>query len=259
MGLPGRQDELVERIAAANPNTVVVVNAGSPVTMDWAADDHAQPAAAVVTSFFAGQEQAEAMVDVLLGEADPAGRLPVTYPQRLADTPAFEHHEPVRREGEPPHQRYEEGLFIGHRHYERHGVAPRFWFGHGLSYGSVEWGAVTASQTEASASSLDSAPIVVSVPMANVSGRSATSVVQCYVAPVAPSVERPIRELKAWSKAAVSPGAEREESLRLDSTAFHHWDVDTARWMVEPGEYDVIIATSADPDCENARIRITLA
>lgn len=258
MGLPGRQDELVERVVAANPNTVVIVNAGSPVAMDWASDDHARPAPAVVTSFFAGQEQAEAMVDVLLGVADPAGRLPITYPKRLSDTPAFEFHEPVRSGEQPPQQRYAEGLFIGHRHYEKYGVAPRFWFGHGLSYGTTEWGTASASSVDATTASLDDAPIVISMPITNTSQRAATAVVQCYVAPVAPSVERPRRELKAWTKATLTPGQSHQSSLQLDSSAFHHWDVDAAAWAVEPGDYDVIIATSSDPAAEHERLRITL-
>lgn len=258
MGLPGRQDELVERVAAANPNTVVVVNAGSPVTMDWASDDHAQPAAAVVTSFFAGQEQAEAMVDVLLGVTDPAGRLPITYPQQLADTPAFDNHEPVRDGSSPPQQRYAEGLFIGHRHYEQNDVTPRFWFGHGLSYGTASWGPVTTSTIESAAESLDASPIVVSTTVTNTSDRTATSVVQCYVAPVDSSVHRPIRELKAWTKATLAAGESIDADLRLDSSAFHHWDADAGSWSVEPGDYDVVIATSSDPDAEHERVRITL-
>lgn len=258
MDLPGRQDELVERVVAANPNTVVVVNAGSPVTMDWAGDDHPQPAAAVVTSFFAGQEQAEAMVDVLTGVADPAGRLPITYPKRLADTPAFEHHEPVRSPGRPPLQRYAEGLFIGHRHYEANDIAPRFWLGHGLSYGSIEWGALTVSRTRATADSLADSPIVVSLPLANTADRDATSVVQCYVAPVAPSVERPRRELKAWAKSSLGAHAQRDVAIELGTSAFHHWDAESNDWKVEPGEYDVVVATSADPNAEHERVRITI-
>ncbi|BAN03947.1 beta-glucosidase [Ilumatobacter coccineus YM16-304] len=258
MSLPGRQDELVERVVAANPNTVVVVNAGSPVSMDWAADDHPRPAAAIVTSFFAGQEQAEAMVDVLTGVADPAGRLPITYPQRLADTPAFEHHEPVRSAGRPPQQRYAEGLFIGHRHYEANDVAPRFWLGHGLSYGSVEWSTPTASRTSDTAASLDDSPIVVSLSLTNTSDRDATSVVQCYVAPIAPSVERPVRELKAWAKESLPAQARRDVSIELGSSAFRHWDEESGAWKVEPGEYDIVVATSADPDDEHERLRITI-
>ncbi len=258
MDLPGRQDELVEAIAAVNPNTIVVVNAGSPVTMDWGADDHPTPAPAVVTSFFAGQEQAEAMVDVLLGDADPGGRLPITYPARLADHPAVDNHIPDRSGESPPQQRYEEGLFIGHRHYERAGIAPRFWFGHGLSYGTATWGEVDVSSVEVGAASLADREIVVTVPLENPGVRAATVVVQGYVAPVAPPVARPIRELKAWSKVAIAPGDSAQVRLAFGPDAFHHWDEAGNDWTVAPGDYDIVVARSSAPDAEHARIRITL-
>ncbi|MEJ7801621.1 MAG: glycoside hydrolase family 3 C-terminal domain-containing protein, partial [Ilumatobacter sp.] len=258
MELPGRQDELVEQVVSANPNTVVVVNAGSPVTMDWAAESHPAPAAAIVTSFFAGQEQAEAMVDVLLGDADPAGRLPVTYPKRLSDTPAHGHYEPVQSLDGPPRQRYAEGLSIGHRHYEANGVEPRFWFGHGLSYGSADWGTATADCSEASVSSLVDEPFEVTVPITATGTRPATVVVQAYVAPIDPPVERPPRELKAWVKLTVEPGGTAQATLRFGPDAFHHWDVDAGDWTVAPGRYDIVIAMSSSPDAEHARLAICL-
>ena len=109
MDLPGRQDELVRRVVAANPRTAVIVNAGSPVTMDWAAGDDPSAARAVLTSFFAGQEQAEGLVDVLFGDADPGGRLPTTFPKALADHPAYLHHRPDHDSTGAGTQRYGEG------------------------------------------------------------------------------------------------------------------------------------------------------
>ncbi|MEP1125089.1 MAG: glycoside hydrolase family 3 C-terminal domain-containing protein [Ilumatobacter sp.] len=258
MDLPGEQDELVEAIVAANPNTVVIVNAGSPVTMDWVDEEHPNPAPAVLTSFFAGQEQAEALIDVLTGVADPGGRLPITYPKQLADHAAFEHHEPERPADGPPQQRYEEGLFIGHRHFERAGIEPRFWLGHGLSYGTAEWGDASASETTVSAADLGDHPIRVVVPLTCTSERSATVVVQGYVAPLAAPVERPVRELKAWFKTRVAPGSATEVTLEFGPDAFHHWDVESGAWIVAPGDYDIVLATSAAPDAEHQRIRVTL-
>jgi beta-glucosidase len=259
MDLPGRQSELVERVVAANPNTVVVVNAGSPVTMDWAGDDHSAPANAIVTSFFAGQEQAEALVDVLFGVVDPGGRLPTTYPKRLGDHPAFSNHVPDSSGDGPPQQRYEEGLFIGHRHYERAGIEPRFWFGHGLSYGSTAWGAATASRLESVSTDLDEDPIVVSMPVDNTSDRDATVVVQCYVAPIDPTVERPTRELKAWAKLNIPAGQSSAATLTLGADAFHHWDLSSGAWTVSSGTYDLVIAPSSDPAAEHQRIRVQLS
>ncbi len=256
MDRPGEQDELVEAVAAANPNTVVVVNAGSPVTMDWASDEHQSPAPAVVTSFFAGQEQAEAMADVLFGRADPGGRLPVTYPKRLEDHAAFENHEPDRSGDGPPQQHYAEGLLIGHRHFERSGVDPRFWFGHGLSYGQAGWAEATVSTTTVAAAALADEPIVVNMPVAAVGDRDATVVVQGYIAPVDAPAERPDRELKSWTKLVVRAGSESTASLKFGADAFHRWDVGSGAWAVLPGEYDVVLARSASPVDEHQRIRI---
>ena len=256
MDLPGRQDELVRRITAANPRTAVVVNAGSPVTMDWAADDDPGRAPAVLTSFFAGQEQAEGLVDVLFGVADPGGRLPTTIPKRLADHPAYLHHRPDHDSTGAGTQRYGEGLFIGYRGYDARDVAPRFAFGHGLSYGVSSWGAPTASATTIDRDALGDSAVSVTVPVSATGDRDATVVVQGYVAPAAPKAQRPPKELKAWSKQVVTAGSTVEMQLDFGPDAFHRWDTATNGWLVEPGEYDLVIAASATD--ERARLRLTI-
>lgn len=250
MSLPGRQDELVERVVSANPDTVVVINAGSPVTMDWAGDDHPLPAPSVLTSFFAGQEQAEAMVDVLLGVSDPGGRLPTTYPQRLDDTPAAAHYEPVRSGENPPRQPYLEGMFVGYRHYEARAVTPRFWFGHGLSYGAATWGELRLSKGEA--------PFTVEVPLNNTGDREVTVVVQGYVAPVDVPPDRPARELATWSKVRLAPGDQTTAALTFGPDAFRRWDAESHKWTTPTGPVDLVIAHSADPAAEHGRLRVEL-
>ena len=256
MDLPGRQDELVRRVVAANPNTAVVVNAGSPVTMDWADPDDPSSAPAILTSFFAGQEQAEALVDVLLGVADPGGRLPTTVPVRLADHPAYLHHAPDHDSTGAGTQRYGEGLFIGYRGYDARDVAPRFPFGHGLSYGAAEWGEPTMSATTISATDVASGGVTVSVPVTATGGREATVVVQGYVAPVAPTAVRPPKELKTWAKLVVPAGSTVDATLQFGPEAFHHWDTAAGAWRIEPGDYDLVVAASASD--ERSRIRITV-
>ncbi len=252
MDLPGRQDELVRRVVAANPRTAVIVNAGSPVTMDWAAVDDPSAARAVLTSFFAGQEQAEGLVDVLFGDADPGGRLPTTFPKALADHPAYLHHRPDHDSTGAGTQRYGEGLFMGYRGYDARCLAPRFAFGHGLSYGSSDWGEPTASTHTIDADG----SVTVTVPVTATGERDATVVVQGYVAPIAPSAKRPPKELKVWTKAVVTAGTTSASMLKFGRDAFHHWDTATGSWVVEPGEYDLVIASAADS--EHARIRITV-
>ena len=252
MDLPGRQDELVRRVVAANANTAVIVNAGSPVTMDWADPDDPGAAPAILTSFFAGQEQAEALVDVLLGVADPGGRLPTTIPKRLADHPAYLHHRPDHDSTGAGTQRYGEGLFIGYRSYDARSLGTRFPFGHGLSFGAAEWGEPTPSATTIAVDG----GVSVTLPVTATGDRDATVVVQGYVAPIAPSAVRPPKELKAWTKLVVPSGTTTAATLEFGADAFHHWDTSTASWMVEPGEYDIVIASSAE--VEHARIRITI-
>jgi beta-glucosidase len=249
MDLPGRQDELVRRVVAANPRTVVIVNAGSPVTMDWA--NHADPdaAPAILTPFFAGQEQAEALVDVLLGDADPGGRLPITIPARLADHPAYLHHRPDHDSEGNGTQRYAEGLFMGYRYYEAADVAPRFAFGHGLSYGTAEWDEARIE--------IEGRSVSLMLPITAANDRSATVVVQAYVAPVSPACIRPLKELKAWDKLVVRPGRTVDAVIELDETAFQRWDTATGGWIVEPGEYDIVIAASAIDERQRHRITMT--
>lgn len=249
MDLPGRQDELVRRVVAANPRTAVIVNAGSPVTMDWA--DPADPGAApaVLTPFFAGQEQAEALVDILLGEADPGGRLPITIPVRLADHPAYLHHRPDHDSDGNGTQRYAEGLFIGYRHYDATDTPVRFPFGHGLSYGDATWADAKVEVEQRSAT--------ITVPITCTSDRIVTTVVQCYVEAVDPDYTRPRKELKVWDKLTVRPGNTVDAVLELDPTAFRRWDTATDDWRFEPGDYDIVLAASAGDERQRHRITLT--
>ena len=166
LALPGHQDDLVAAVVAANPNTIVVLNTGSPVTMPWLDD-----VPAVLQMWFPGQEIGDALVDVLTGVAEPGGRLPVTYPRRLEDTPAAATHP-----GRDGVARYDERLFIGHRWADREGIEPLFPFGFGLGYSTYEW--MTASV----AGGVD-AGVTVGVTLRNTGTRDGGEVVQVYVEP----------------------------------------------------------------------------
>jgi len=262
MDLPGRQDELVRRVVAANPRTAVIVNAGSPVTMDWAdPDDDANvggAAPAILTSFFAGQEQAEGLVDVLFGDADPGGRLPVTFPKRLTDHPAYPHHRPDHDSTGNNIQRYGEGLFVGYRGYEVRDLEPRFAFGHGLSYGSSDWAAPELSAASISVDELiGGAAIDAAVAVTATGQRPATVVVQGYVAPVAPRAARPPKELKAWTKRIVPAGATDTIRLEFGFDAFQHWDTATGGWLVDTGDYDLVFAESSASEIHRVRVTVT--
>jgi beta-glucosidase len=232
--LPGAQAELVEAVAAANPRTVVVVNAGSPVDMGWA-----EQVGAVLQVWFGGQEMGPALASVLLGDDDPGGRLPHTIPVRLEDHPAAASY--PGRDGRLP---YEEGVLAGHRWYDARGIEPRFPFGHGLSYATFSWGEPVVDVRDAGTSSPQ---VRVTVPVMNTSSRPGHEVVQLYVRPPVGSA-RPGLELKGFAKARLAPGEEVELVVELDEVAFRHWDTGAARWSVAPGRYELVVATSSrDP------------
>jgi len=194
--LPGDQSELVRRVAAVNQRTIVVVNTGGPHGMDWL-----DAPAAVLSVGFGGQELGEAVVDVLFGDADPGGRMPTTIPARYEHNPAY-----LNYPGENSVVRYGEGLFVGHRFFDARHIAPRVPFGHGLSYATFEWSTIRV--LAASNESDVSAPIVVEVDVTNTSDRPGVEVVQLYVEPPSTTpVQRPVRELKAFAKVHVDPGA----------------------------------------------------
>lgn len=229
MALPGEQDELIRRVAAVNPRTVVVINAGSPVAMPWLDD-----VAAVLQVWFPGEEFGEALADVLLGIAEPGGRLPITIPRQLADTPAFAHH--PGRDGRAV---YGEGLLIGHRWYDARDIAPMFSFGHGLGYTTWDMGTAVVSGDSA-------AGVRVEVPIRNVGDRAGSTVVQCYVESRQRSVGRPIRTLQGFAKVAAAPGATAQAVIELDTRAFSSWDVAAHGWVIAPGEYAIKLGWSAD-------------
>lgn len=229
--LPGRQSELIAAVAAANPATVVVVNAGSPVDMAWAAR-----CGAVLQVWFGGQEMGPALASVLLGEDDPGGRLPHTIPIRLGDHPAAGSYPGTN--GRLP---YDEGVLAGHRWYDAKGIEVRFPFGHGLSYATFEWGEPTVEVAVATAA----APRVrVVVAVTNTSGRAGHEVVQVYVRPPAGS-DRPDRELKGFGKVHLEAGASLDVVVELDEVAFRHWDTGSGGWVVAPGRYELLVAASS--------------
>ncbi len=208
--LPGEQDGLIRAVAAANPRTVVVVNAGAPVTMPWR-----EEVAAILVVWFGGQEMAGALAGVLSGELAPGGRLPTTLPERVEHTPSF-----GAFPGEDSQVRYGEGLLVGYRWYDSRFLPVAFPFGHGLSYTTFDIGTPRVS----SATWSPGDTLLVMVPVRNTGPRTGSEVVQLYVEPTAPGAFRPRRELKAFAKVTLEPGESRDVVLTLDERAFARWD-----------------------------------
>ncbi len=237
--LPGRQVELLERVAAAQPNTVVVVNAGAPIRLDWL---DAVPA--VLWLWYPGQEGGHALADVLFGDADPGGRLPTTFPKRIEDNSSY-----LNYPGENGQVHYGEGIFSGYRYYAKKRIEPRLWFGHGLSYARYRYGALTLS---AARSRLD-APLEVAIDVANLSERAGTEVVQLYVRDAASRLARPDSELRAFAKLALAPGQTRSARFELSRRDFACWDPQAHDWVAEPGEFELVAARSVGDPIARAR------
>ncbi|MFK3729214.1 glycoside hydrolase family 3 protein [Streptomyces sp. NPDC088090] len=221
LALPGRQDDLVRAVAAANPNTVVVVNAGSPVELPWRDE-----VAAVLLGWFPGQEGGAALADVLTGAEEPGGRLPTTWPAALADAPVTE---VTPTDGVLD---YAEGLFVGYRAWDRAGTVPAYPFGHGLGY--TTW----------SYDSLEATPETATVRLTNTGDRPGRETVQLYLAPVGDTVERPARWLAAFAGVEAAPGETVEAVIALPRRAFEIWDEDRNAWTVVPGRYELHAAHS---------------
>jgi beta-glucosidase len=222
MDLPGSQDELLARVLEANPRSVVAVNSGAPVTMPWA-----DRAGAVLQVWFGGQEQSRALVDVILGGAEPGGRLPTTFPLQLEHTPAY-----GSFPGESSRVRYAEGLLVGYRWYEARRIPVRFPFGHGLSYTSFRVGPPRlVSPGRAGAE-----PVEVEVRVTNTGPRAGSEVVQLYVEPPDGGRQRPggrlraVKELRSFAKVRLDPGESRTVRLALGARSFAHYDVADTDW-----------------------------
>ena len=233
--LPGRQDELVRAVAAVNPRTVVVLQTGGPVEMPWLDD-----VAAVLEAWYPGQEAGNAIADVLTGAAEPGGRLPQSFPVKWNDNPVHSQDREIYP-GLAGKVRYEEGVFIGYRHYDRQGIAPLFPFGFGLSYTRF---ALSDFIVEDAAFVADGT-VGVRVTVTNTGERAGSEVVQLYVGDPVASVPRPKKELKAFAKVHLKPGEAREVRLTLKDRDFAFYSVGAKHWLVEPGEFTLLLGTSA--------------
>ena len=231
MKLPGAQDELIERVAKANKNTIVVLNVGSPVEMPWI---HKVPA--VLQLWYNSQEQGNALADVLFGDVNPSGKLPTTFPIRLQDNPAY-----INYPGEHGKVRYGEGIFVGYRYYDKKEIEPLFPFGHGLSYTTFEY-----SNLRLSARSLTpNEPLKVRLDVTNTGKITGKEVVQLYVRDVNSTVARPPKELKGFTKVELAPKQTRTITFSLDREAFWFFDLTRNAWTTEPGDFEILIGASS--------------
>ena len=233
--LPGRQNELVEAVAAANPRTIVVLQTGGPVEMPWA-----PKVAAILEAWYPGQEAGNAIADILAGTAEPGGRLPQTFPVRWSDNPAHSQDREVYP-GLEGKVRYEEGIFVGYRHYDRVGMTPLYPFGFGLGYTSF---ALSDLVVEDSGFESDG-KLQVSLTATNTGERAGSTVVQLYVSDDKSTEPRPAKELKAFEKVHLGPGESRKVSFTLDARAFAWYREAARHWLVEAGSFTIRVGQSS--------------
>ncbi|MCU1445211.1 beta-glucosidase [Cryobacterium sp.] len=226
LDLPGRQDDLVRAVAAANPRTVVIVNSGSPVLMPWRDD-----VSAILLSWFGGQEYGDAVAAMLLGEAEPGGRLPTTWPRTLADVPVSN----VTPDNGVV--RYDEGIHIGYRAWLKAGTEPAYAFGHGLGY--TTWSLDGLSLDDASLPKSGAATATVT--LSNTGDRAGKQVVQVYASRAGSAIDRPVRWLVGFAPVTAEPGQTVSVDISVPERAFADWQ---DGWHYETGEYLLEAGTS---------------
>jgi beta-glucosidase len=240
LALPGRQNEIVRAAVAANSKVVVITTTGAAVAMPWL-----DKVAAVLHAWFPGQEAGKALVDVLLGDVSPSGKLPVTFPRRLEDEPWFGNFP-----GAVGKVTYQEGILVGYRGYDAHKITPLFPFGFGLSYTTFAYRDLTVSPWHPERG------VIVRLKVRNTGRRRGAEVVQLYVHAPSTRIARPEQELRAFTKVMLGPDEEREVALQLVPRAFAFYDLgrpETAAWRVEPGAYEIRAGSSS----RDIRLRAT--
>jgi beta-glucosidase len=227
MALNDGQNELLDKIAGLNPKTVVVLLGGSPVEMPWI-----DRVPAIVQMWYAGMEGGHAIAEVLLGDVNPSGKLTMTFPKRLEDSP-----DRFLNDYEAAVCHYKEGVFVGYRWYDARKIEPLFPFGHGLSYTKFKLANLSVKHMTEN--------VTVSLDVSNVGDRSGAEVVQVYVGQSKCSIRRPVRELKGFSKVHLKPGETQTVTITLTHDAFAFWSVAKNDWTVEPGEFVIEAGTSS--------------
>lgn len=231
MKMPESHNKLIEEIAQVNPNLVVVLSNGSPVEMPWI-----EKSKAILETYLGGQAWGGAVADVLLGVANPSGKLAETFPKKLADNPSY-----LFFPGEKDRAEYREGIFVGYRYYDKKEMEVLFPFGYGLSYTNFEYSDLRLDKKEL----VDREILKVKIKVKNTGKVRGKEIVQLYVKDVKSSVIRPEKELKGFVKVELEPGEEKEVEFELDKRAFAYFNMDIKDWYVETGEFEILIGKSS--------------
>jgi beta-glucosidase len=236
MDLPAGQDDLIAAVENVNPRTVVVINTGDPVTMvKWL-----DKTPAVLDMWYGGQEGGHALASVLFGEANPSGKLPVSFPRRFEDSPEYGHDS-----GANLRVNYEEGIYLGYRYFDTKKVAPAFPFGFGMSYTTFDYSGLKISPPAINLAKAKSDGVQVSVDVHNTGRRPGAEVVELYIHDGHSKIDRPIHELKGFQRVELNPGETKTVNFKLDRAALSYWSPDTNGWVAEPGKFEIQVGSSS--------------
>ncbi|MGN0279280.1 MAG: glycoside hydrolase family 3 C-terminal domain-containing protein [Lachnospiraceae bacterium] len=235
MKLPYEQDLLIEELLKVRKDTIITFVGGSPVEMPWR--DKAQ---AILWSYYAGMETGNAFARVIFGEVNPSGKLAETFPARYEDCATGKN----GQFGKWGAIKLEEGLYYGYRHFDRQRIAPAFCFGHGLSYTTFEYSGLTMKAEKGK-------NVKLSFTVKNTGKKAGAEIAQVYVAPIAPSVDRPVKELKAYAKVELAAGKSKKVNLTLTQQDFAYFDEHLHDFIADAGDYEILVGAS----CEDIRLK----
>jgi beta-glucosidase len=224
--LPEQQNKLIRAVARANPKTILVLINGTPVAMPWI-----EEVPAILEAYYPGQEGGNAIARILFGAVNPSGKLPETFPRKLEDNPSYGNFP-----GDPENVKYEEGIYVGYRHYDINNIEPLFPFGFGLSYTDFSYSNL---QTEQTGDNL----VKVRVEVKNTGSVPGKEVVQLYIRDPESVMDKPEKELKGFTKVFLEPGQSKPVSMKLARDRFAHFEEQKGQWVVEPGEYEIWVGS----------------
>ena len=236
--LPVNQNHLIEEVLKVNPNTLVVLNTGSPVKMPWV-----DKAEAIIQTWFAGQEFGNALVDIVTGAINPSGRLPTSFPKNIEDTPAFSSYP-----GKDLQMNYDEKLLVGYRWYDKKNIQTLFPFGHGLSYTKFDY---TDLEINIQAENTVSCKFSIQ----NTGQVAGAETAQCYVGFKTDDDAEPMKTLQGFSKIMLDPNDKSKVEISLNPRNFSSWNIEKKSWEVRSGSYEIFIGSSA----ENILLQATIS
>lgn len=238
LNLPENQTKLIDEVCKVNKNVVIVLSNGSPIEMPWK-----DKVKAIITGYLGGEASGSAMVNCLIGKSNPSGKLTETYPLRLEDTPCFDNFPGTEVSCE-----YRESIYVGYRYYDKNKLNVLFPFGYGLSYTKFKYSKLEVDQIGKT--------IKVSFRIKNIGKVRGKEIAEVYVSQKSPVIFKPEKELKGFEKVELEPGEEKEVVIKLDKSAFEYYNVEQKKWLVEHGEYFILVGKSSRDIVLKEKIKI---